>query len=64
MTTTPESIRAYLATIGAKGGAAGRGASKARTTARKAALARWAKHKRPAGNDGEEKQTLHLIGEK
>jgi hypothetical protein len=37
----------YLATIGRKGGSAGRGKSKARTTeqARKAALARWVKRR-------------------
>lgn len=39
--------RKYLASIGAKGGAAGTGKSKARTTeqARKAALARWVKRR-------------------
>ena len=42
-------ITAYLSSIGALGGKAGRGKSKARTSAqaRKAALARWAK-KKPA----------------
>jgi len=40
-------IKAYLATIGSKGGKAGKGKSKARTKAqaRKAAMARWAKAK-------------------
>ena len=40
-------ITAYLAAIGALGGKAGRGKSKARTSAqaRKAALARWGKKK-------------------
>lgn len=38
-------IAAYLKTIASKGGKAGKGKSKARTTARKAALARWAKYK-------------------
>jgi hypothetical protein len=43
-------ITAYLASIGSLGGKAGRGKSKARTSAqaRKAALARWAKKKPPA----------------
>jgi hypothetical protein len=55
MNTTTDPIRAYLATIGAKGGAAGRGASKARPSeqARAAVRARWAK--RAARNDSEEK---------
>lgn len=41
-------VRDYLAEIGRKGGAAGRGSAKARTTeqARAAVLARWAKTKR------------------
>jgi hypothetical protein len=45
--TTPKSIKAYLASIGKKGGAAGKGAAKARTPeqARKAAEARWGKPK-------------------
>lgn len=40
-------IKAYLSSIGSKGGRAGTGKSKARTSAqaRKAALARWAKKK-------------------
>jgi len=43
-------VHDYLAEIGCKGGAAGRGSSKARTSeqARKAALARWGKRKRNA----------------
>lgn len=43
-------ITAYLSSIGSAGGKAGRGKSKARTSAqaRKAALARWAKKKKPA----------------
>ena len=43
-------ITAYLASIGSLGGKAGRGKSKARSSAqaRKAALARWAKKKKPA----------------
>lgn len=47
MTTTPKAIRAYLATIGAKGGAAGRGASKAGTqeARSRAANIRWAKYR-------------------
>ena len=42
-------VSKYLASIGSAGGKAGRGKSKARTSAqaRKAALARWAK-KKPA----------------
>lgn len=44
-------VHDYLAEIGRKGGAAGRGPAKARTSeqARKAALARWGKRKRKAG---------------
>ena len=40
-------VHDYLAEIGRKGGAAGRGPAKARTSeqARKAALARWGKRK-------------------
>ena len=40
-------VKNYLATIGAKGGKAGRGKSKARSKeqARKAALVRWGKAK-------------------
>lgn len=47
MTTTPKAIRAYLATIGSKGGAAGLGASKAGTpdARRRAANIRWAKYR-------------------
>lgn len=44
-------VHDYLAEIGRKGGAAGRGPAKARTSeqARKAALARWGKWKRKSG---------------
>ncbi len=43
----PAAVRAYLAGIGAKGGAAGTGAAKARTTeqARAAVGVRWARYR-------------------
>ena len=42
-----DQVKAYLASIGSRGGKAGTGKAKARTKAqaRKAALARWAKRK-------------------
>lgn len=43
----PKALRKYMASMGAKGGAAGKGAKKARTSeqARAAVLARWGKSK-------------------
>lgn len=48
VTPPNDAVRAYLSQIGRKGGAAGRGASKARTSeqARAAARAKWTKWKR------------------
>ena len=51
--STPAAVKKYLADIGRKGGSAGRGARKARSSeqARAAVNARWAKVRRLNGAD-------------
>lgn len=52
-------VHDYLSEIGRKGGAAGRGAAKTRTSeqARKAALARWGKNKKHTPATRKEKKS-------
>ena len=53
----PKAVSAYLAAIGRRGGAAGRGPAKARTTwqARKAAKVRWDQRRLLPIPDGKKK---------
>ena len=47
MAQIPKSVRDYMARIGAKGGAVGKGSPERKEKARKAAQARWTKAKKP-----------------